>query len=173
MAKDSFILYTEWSKNISILSDEQAGVLIKSLFAFARDEELPAMDSLTEMCYLFLQAQIDRDAKRYEEVKSIRSEAGKKGAAARWQNGKNGKRIFANGNANGKNSLYVDVDDNVDVNVNKDNVNNECITAWGRAQRESDDEKPDEDWDLRHQDDGRKYFNDSVKIGLVSRGKQG
>lgn len=191
MARDSFILYSEWAENISILSDNQAGVLIKALLAFVRDEQIPEMDTLTDMCFRFLKAQIDRDSKRYEEVKNVRSEAGKKGAAARWQNGKNSKGIFANGNANGKNSLYVDddVDDDVDVDVDgkKKNVNNECITAWGRAQRESDDENPDEDWDLRHQEDcisdddvittadGRVMklkdlkFGKTVKVGMVRR----
>lgn len=184
MARDSFILYSEWAENISILSDNQAGVLIKALLAFVRDEQIPEMDTLTDMCFRFLKAQIDRDSKRYEEVKNVRSEAGKKGAAARWQNGKNSKGIFANSNANGKNSLYVDVDDDDDVDVDVDgkkkDVNNECITARTRA-RESEDFddgvwNPDE---LITTTDGTQirlgdvHFGETVKVGMKRSGEPG
>lgn len=140
MARDSFIVYTEWGENISILSNEQAGILVKALFSLAKDEEIPQMDAVTEMCFRFLKAQIERDSKRYEEVKNVRSEAGKKGAMARWQNGKNSKRI----SANGKNALYVDVDDNDDDN-------------------DDDDEKERKEIDPNREH----FFKPRVKIGLV------
>lgn len=138
MAKDSFILYSEWSENISILSNEQAGILVKALFSLAKGEDIPQMDAVTDMCFRFLKAQIERDSKRYEEVKNIRSEAGKKGAMARWKNGKNGKRI----SANGKNAFYVDVDVNDDVN-------------------------DDDDYSLRHESSSEKttFFEPKVKLG--------
>ena len=162
MAKDSFLMYAEWYENIAILSDEQAGVLIKSLFAYVRDENIPEMDTLTKMCFQFLKAQIDRDSKRYEEVKNIRSEAGKKGAEARWKNGKNSKRIFANGNANGKNALYVDVDDDVDVNVD---VNDDDDVLNKSSHRIIDDDNPDDDYDLRHEGEGEVHFRPTVWLG--------
>ena len=163
MARDSFLMYAEWYENIAILSDEQAGVLIKSLFAYVRDENIPEMDALTKMCFQFLKAQIDRDSKRYEEVKNIRSEAGKKGAEARWKNGKNSKRIFANGNANGKNALYVDVDvdDDVDVNDDDDVLNKS-------SHRIMDDDNPDDDYEERHEGAGEVHFKPTVKLGMKS-----
>ena len=83
--------------------------------------------------------------------------------------------------------LVVNVNVNVNANDNANGLNNECITAWGRAQRESDDENPDEDWDLRHQEDcisdddvitttdGRTIklkdlkFPEKIKVGITGR----
>ena len=169
MARDSFIIYTEWGENISVLSDEQAGVLVKALFSLAKDEDIPQMDAVTDMCFRFLKAQIDRDSKRYEEKKSVRSEAGKKGAIARWQNGKNDKRILANG----KNSLYVDVDVNEDVNeyVNDDDDKKEkrkksiIDDAERKRLEERDRILEEDDYAARHEDDGKRYFEPVVKLG--------
>lgn len=118
MAKDSFVCYTEWSEKIALLTDEQAGILLKAIFAYMSDEQLPEMDGITEMCFLFMKSKFDWDARRYDELVRIRSEAGKKGADARW-NGKNGKGISDDGkngkgiSANGKNA-YHDYDHDYD-----------------------------------------------------------
>ena len=54
--KDSFILFTEYKEQIEMLSDEQAGVLMKAIFCYASDEKLPEMDELTKMAFSFIKA---------------------------------------------------------------------------------------------------------------------
>ena len=60
-----FLLYKDQGKQVEMLSDAQAGMLIKALYRFASGEELPAMeDGMTKMCFAFIASQIERDADR-------------------------------------------------------------------------------------------------------------
>lgn len=93
MAKDSFLLYTEWGEQISRLSDEQAGRLIKNIFAYKSGTQAPDMDDMTYMCFSFLKSQIDRDAEKYNATCEKRREAGRKGGKA---NGSKSKQMEAN-----------------------------------------------------------------------------
>ena len=62
--KDSFILFTEYKEQIEMLSDEQAGVLMKAIFCYASDEKLPEMDELTKMAFSFIKAALELDGKK-------------------------------------------------------------------------------------------------------------
>lgn len=155
MARDSFLMYTEWANQINRLSDEQAGILLKAIFAYNKGEQMHAMDDKTDMCFSFIQGQLDRDSRKYADVCDKRREAGKKGGVANATKRKQMLPI-----ANFAKQTVANQADNDNENENeyendneKSKRNNECITAWGRAQRESDDENPDEDWDLRHRED--------------------
>lgn len=61
--KDSFILFSEYSEQFNMLSNEQAGILIKAIFAYSTDSELPEMDTLTKMAFLFLRFEIERSGR--------------------------------------------------------------------------------------------------------------
>lgn len=186
MAKDSFLMYTEWANQINRLTDAQAGTLLKAIFSYVKRDPIPLLDDKTDMCFSFIQGQLDRDSKKYEDVCEKRRESGKKGGEANATKRKQmlpnatfGKQTVAN-QADNDNEYENEYENDND----KSKRNNECITAWGRAQRESDDENPDEDWDLRHQEDcirdddfitttdGRKIrlkdlkFGSSVKVGV-------
>lgn len=82
MAKDSFLMYTEWSHQVKRLSDDQAGILLKAIFAYNNGEQLPPMDDKTDMCFSFIQGQLDRDSKKYDDVCEKRRASGKKGGVA-------------------------------------------------------------------------------------------
>ena len=168
--KSSFLFYAEWAKNIEILTDEQSGVLLKAILALANETELPQMDAVTRMCFSFIETQIERDSAKYEWRVESRSEAGKKGAEARWKNGKNGK----NGNAinrNGKNGLYVDVDEDVDEDVL-------IAPSSSRARMRENEDFDDGVWnpdELITTTDGTQirlgdvHFGNTVRIGKVSK----
>lgn len=186
MAKDSFLMYTEWANQINRLTDAQAGTLLKAIFSYVKRDQMPLLDDKTDMCFSFIQGQLDRDSKKYEDVCEKRRESGKKGGEANATKRKQmlpnatfGKQTVAN-QADNDNEYENEYENDND----KSKRNNECITAYGRAQRESDDENPDEDWDLRHQEDcirdddfitttdGRKIslkdlkFGSSVQVGV-------
>ena len=163
--KSSFLFYAEWAKNIEILTDEQSGVLLKAILALANDTELPQMDAVTRMCFSFIETQIERDSAKYEGRVASRSEAGKKGAEARWQNGKNGNAI----NRNGKNGLYVDEDVDEDVLI---------APSSSRARMRENEDFDDGVWnpdELVTTKDGTQirlgdvHFGETVKIGKVSK----
>lgn len=87
MAKDkkSFILYLDQKGIFDKLSDEQAGKLIKHIFSYVSDEN-PEADFITELAFESIKTQLKRDLKKFEDVKSKRSEAGKRSAESRKKN---------------------------------------------------------------------------------------
>ena len=77
--KDSFILFTEYKEQIEMLSDEQAGVLMKAIFCYASDEKLPEMDELTKMAFSFIKAALERADTSYQRKVEANRENGRLG----------------------------------------------------------------------------------------------
>ena len=139
MAKDSFLMYTEWGEQIAKLTDEQSGILIKNIFAYKTGGNAPEMDAMTEMCFSFLKSQIDRDSEKYDEICEKRREAGRKGGKA---NGIKSKQMQANAN-------FVKHYDN-DNEYEDDN-----------------DDDYDDDYDLSHESSSKtRLFEPRVKLRL-------
>lgn len=172
MAKDSFLLYTEWKNQIKRLSNEQAGILIKNLFAYKTGTDLLPMEDMTDMCFSFLQSQIDRDAEKYDEICEKRREAGRKGGQA---NGSKSKQMQANANF----AKHYDNDNEYENEYENDNekrkMNDECMITRRRAKANEDFD--DGVWDpdeLITTTDGTQirlgdvHFGETVKVGMVS-----
>lgn len=77
--KNSFVLYTEYAKHLSLLSMEQRGVLFTAIMAYELGDELPDMDGMTQMAFSFISEQLSRDKEKYESTCKKRSEAGSRG----------------------------------------------------------------------------------------------
>ena len=78
--KKSFMLYIDTYEQWDMLTDEQAGTLIKALFEYVRTGEKPEIsDSMIRLAFRFISAQIDRDNEKYQETCQKRANAGKKG----------------------------------------------------------------------------------------------
>ena len=80
--KSSFVLYNDWAAQLSKLTLEQRGVLITNVFAYNQGAELMQMDAVTDMLFSMICAQIDRDAKIWEQKKERRKAAGAAGGRA-------------------------------------------------------------------------------------------
>jgi hypothetical protein len=93
MAKDSFIIYTKFGEQVSLLSDAQAGVLLRALIAYQSGETLPKMDGMTNIVFSIIRQQIDFDNQKYEEMCKAKSEAGKLGAEYGRLGGRPTKRV--------------------------------------------------------------------------------
>lgn len=102
--RDSFILYTDIVTHVSRLNMDQRGVLFTAILMYERGERLPEMDGVTEMCFSFIQASLDREAKKYDAKVEKRREA----ANARWM------QEHAN-DANASDALQTDANDAVPV----------------------------------------------------------
>lgn len=85
--KDTFILYTEMHEQMDLLTDEQAGRLIKAVFHYKAGMELPEMDSVTAMVFAFIRQKLDRDEKKYDETCDKHRKAGAKGGRPKKPNG--------------------------------------------------------------------------------------
>ena len=77
--KDSFIVYTSYEKNFSLLNMEQRGILITAMMSYQLEKELPEMDAITEMAFSFIRDDMDRNAQNYAEKCNKNRENGQKG----------------------------------------------------------------------------------------------
>ena len=77
--KTSFILHHDSLAVIDMLTDEQAGQLLKAMKSFNVDGEVPKLDNTMEIVFLPFKNQFIRDFEKWEEIKLKRSEAGKRG----------------------------------------------------------------------------------------------
>lgn len=117
--KKSFVLYTDQKEVFDELTDEDAGKLIKIIFAYVNDENPEVNDRLLKVAFLPIKTQLKRDLVNWDEKKQQRAEAGRKGGLAKASNATN---VLANPSNAKQNLANLAVNVNGNVNVN-DNVN--------------------------------------------------
>ena len=76
-----FTIKNEHGAMVELLTDEQAGRLLKALFAFATDGSELALDQSTSVAFVAMRAYIEQNAQRYAEICEKRREA----VQARWE----------------------------------------------------------------------------------------
>lgn len=85
-------IYTDAEQKYQKLSDAEFGRLIRAGLHYKETGEEIELTGRESLLWDGLKLDIDRDNEKYDSLCTTRSEAGKRGAAARWQNnGKNGK----------------------------------------------------------------------------------
>ena len=80
--KRSFVLYSDSKSIIDLLSNDQAGILLKTLFAYVNDEN-PKIDDSIVLVFEMIKMQLKRDLKKWEKIKESRSIAGRASAESR------------------------------------------------------------------------------------------
>ena len=125
--KNSFILYTEQKAVIDKLTDEQAGKLIKAIYAHETGEEYN-LDAILDLVITPFLTSLERNTEKYQK----RVETNKKNIAKRWNeedtkntNGKNGIQNDTN-DTNGNDSDSVSDNDN--ENDLKENIKRKVFT---------------------------------------------
>ena len=116
--KNSFILYTEQKAVIDKLTDEQAGKLIKAIYAHEMGEEYE-LDNILDLVITPFLSSLKRNKEKYEK----RVATNKKNIATRWNtNNTNGMDAIPNdtNDTNGNDSDSVNV--NVNENDKKENI---------------------------------------------------
>ena len=126
--KTSFVLYSDSKSIIDLLTNEQAGLLLKTLFAYVNDEN-PKIDNSIALVFEMIKLQLKRDLKKWERTKEGRSIAGKASAEA--------KRLAKLNEQNSTNSTNVDfvqqrstnptVSDNVSVSVSVSDIEEKIV----------------------------------------------
>ena len=90
--KKSFIIYCDWETLFdSLNSTEEAGELIKALFAFAKRGEMAEFTGALKMAFAFMSQQIAKDAEKWEAARAIHAECGKLGGRPRKSSTENQK----------------------------------------------------------------------------------
>lgn len=137
MMRDTILLFTSMKEPVSALSDEDAGKLLKAILAYQTGNPVN-LEGILNAVFIQIRQQIDYNNQAYEERVALRSEAGKKGAEARWQKMANdGKRIAKDGKRIANDSKRM-ANDSIYVNDNENVLNDECITTRARVREDSD-----------------------------------
>ena len=119
--KETFILYTEYAKHLSFLSMNQRGVLFTAIINSQAGEELPDMDSITQMAFSFISADLERTEENYRKKIETNRENGRKGGRPKTErldqkpNGFEEKPKKPNGYFENPNELDLDNDLDNDI----------------------------------------------------------
>lgn len=153
MAKDktSFVLYSDSKSIIELLSNEQAGLLLKTLFSYVNDEN-PKIDNSIALVFEMIKLQLKRDLKKWEQTKEGRSVAGKASAEARRlaklneQNLTNPTNVDFVKQTSTNPTVSVSVNDSVSVSVNEKNnislsLENDFANFWNIYNKKNDSKK--------------------------------
>ena len=80
--KKSFVLFTDRKKEIDMLSDAQCGVLFKAILRYAdTGDRLESDDLVLQVLFSVFTSQIDSCNEKWEKIRQVRAEAGRKGGA--------------------------------------------------------------------------------------------
>lgn len=82
--KNSFILYQDYEQHIQLLTDEQAGKLLKAIFAYNQGNPFD-LDPVTKMAFSFIKAGLDRDSEKYQSILNRNKNNGLKGGRPKNQ----------------------------------------------------------------------------------------
>lgn len=80
----SVILFSEWKKPLQALSLEQKGRILDALLDFPDGIQPDFDDPLLLMAWAFMQGGLEENARKWDETREKRSEAGKRGNEKRW-----------------------------------------------------------------------------------------
>ena len=83
--KKSFILYHSYNDFFSQLSDEEAGQLIKMIFAHETDDEYASPNRVVQMLFVQIKSTLERDRTEYEKTCNQRKKIGKLGGRPKKQ----------------------------------------------------------------------------------------
>ena len=81
--KKSFIAYSDWKATFDELSDEDAGRLIKHIFAYVNDENPVTDNVLIRVAFAQFKQTLKRDLVKWNEQLQQRRDAGKRSAEKR------------------------------------------------------------------------------------------
>lgn len=83
--KKSVLIYCDLIHTVELLTNEQAGILFKHLLAYVNDKGPVLTDPMLQVAFEPIRQSLKRDLRKYEEIRTKRSEAGKASALSKQQ----------------------------------------------------------------------------------------
>ena len=120
--KKSFVLYVDQQKTVELLTDEQAGKLLKHIYRYVNDENPDLTDPLLQIAFEPIKQQLKRDLEKWKGIKVLRAEAGRKGGKSKKQTEENEANAFFAKQTEANEAV------NVNVNVNDNVINNTSVS---------------------------------------------
>lgn len=129
--KKSFIAYSDWKDVFDELPNEDAGALIKHIFAYVNDEN-PVSDSvLIRAVFANIKSTLKRDLSKWDNQLQQRVSAGKRSAELRAQNKSNeNPTVVDPRKRKSTDSVNDSVSDTVNVTVNDTNTHIPTLTQF-------------------------------------------
>lgn len=114
--KKSFIAYADWKNIFDELPDEDAGKLIKHIFAYVNDENPETESILIRAVFANIKTTLKRDLDRWESQLNQRRNAGKASAVSRSTKINGRSTVVQSRRRNSTDNVSVSVSDNVNEN---------------------------------------------------------
>ena len=112
MAKKSFVMYESWGAAISMMSDEQAGALIKAIYAYQNNPDVKVSDPSIAFVFEIIRQRMDEDNAKYRQTCEARASAGRKGNDKRWNDNHESQKVANAINKNHESQKVANVADN-------------------------------------------------------------
>lgn len=94
--KKSFPFYYDYLVILDLISDEDAGKVLKSLLRYGESGVIPELPQSLLITFTVMRQQMDRDAVKWEKTKEERSAAGQKGGINSGESRRRSKQNEAN-----------------------------------------------------------------------------
>jgi hypothetical protein len=108
----AFLIYKDAKDIVDELSDDQAGVLFKSIFNYEVEGNIPKFkDKTTNIVFKMFKIHLDRAREEYSSICKKRSQAGKKGGLASASKSKQKVANATNININNKKKGWVGINE--------------------------------------------------------------
>lgn len=119
--KKSFVMYESWGAAISMMSNEQAGALLKAVYAYQDDPETKVDDPSVAFVFEIIRQKMDEDREKYQKTCDARSAAGQKGNHERWGNSDESQKVANVANATSESQKVANVaDTDTDTDTDKE-----------------------------------------------------
>lgn len=157
--KKSIVVYADWIKKFEILTDEEAGRLIKHFFRYVNDLRPIAPDRITQLSFIDIEQCLKRDLVKWEQrAERSRSNGSKGGRPAKHQKPEKPTETQ-------QVILEPEKPDNVNVSVNVNGINNNCASDfifedfWKLYPIKKDKKKAESKWEKIKEADKIKIKN--------------
>ena len=77
--KKSFVLYYSMIEQVKRLNDHQIADLFRAILSTGGVCAMPELDALTDMAFVPIRRELEENARKWEETRKVRAEAGRKG----------------------------------------------------------------------------------------------
>ena len=128
--KKTLVLFIENREYIDQLSDDQAGRLMKAVFAYEEDGTVPDFSDDITLSILFgvMRKQLDYMDEQYAKSTASKSEAGKKGMAARWDKKANDNNDITDDNTTITENNRVITENNTSITDDNNDITDDNIS---------------------------------------------
>jgi len=134
-SKKSFLLFNDYEKVFEMLTDEEAGKLIKHIFAYVNNKDTEIEDRILKLTFEPIKLQLMRDNKKYEAICERNKNNGLKGGRPKKKpsNNPNNPLGFLETQNNPEKPKKADTDTDTDTDTETLSIESESAHDWRKS----------------------------------------